>query len=148
MTGSMRHSRYWRMAIGKVVRPGPTRNSDISRFPKEMMKPKSAAATTPGRMSGSVTRRNVAHGVAPRESAASSTERSSPARLAVTSRTVHGIVMRTWARTRPGRDATSGSVVRISASTWKTYMAVPATIPGTTSGSRRSVLTVSRPRNR
>jgi hypothetical protein len=61
----------------------------------KMMKPNSAAATRPGRMSGSVMRRNVAHGVAPRESAASSTERSSPARLAVTRRTVHGIVMRT-----------------------------------------------------
>ena len=46
--------------------PGPTRNSVISRLPNEMMKPNSAAATTPGRISGNVTRRNVVHGPAPR----------------------------------------------------------------------------------
>ena len=57
MVGSIFHSRYWMMAIGKVVRPGPTRNRLISRLPNEDTKPNSAAATTPGRMAGRVTLR-------------------------------------------------------------------------------------------
>jgi hypothetical protein len=85
-----------------------------------MTKPNSAAATTPGRISGKVTRRNVVHGPAPRFCAASSIVRSKPIKLAPTSRTVHGIVITTWASTRPGSEATSGSRVRISVSTWNT----------------------------
>src|SRR4029079_18325350 len=76
MVGSIFHSRYWMMAIGKVVRPGPTRNRLISRLPNEDTKPNSAAATTPGRMAGRVTRRKVVTRLAPRLWAASSIDRS------------------------------------------------------------------------
>src|SRR5690349_6471857 len=43
-----------------------------------------AAATTPGRISGNVTRQNVDHSLAPRSIAASSRRRSKPARRAFT----------------------------------------------------------------
>ena len=46
--------------------PGPTRNRLISRLPNEDTKPNSAAATTPGRMAGNVTLRNVVKRLAPR----------------------------------------------------------------------------------
>src|SRR6266700_7152788 len=95
MVGSIFHSRYWRIAIGSVVRPGPTRNKLISRFPNEAMKPSKAAATMPGMMAGRVMRRNVAKRLAPRLCAASSTVRSMPTRLAVMRRTVQGIAINT-----------------------------------------------------
>ena len=59
IVGSIRHCRYWRIAIGSVVCPGATRNSVISRLPNEMMKLKSAAATIPGLITGSVTLTNA-----------------------------------------------------------------------------------------
>ena len=45
---------------------------------------RSAAAITPGKMSGNVTRQNVVHSFAPRSIAASSSLRSKPARRAFT----------------------------------------------------------------
>src|SRR5260370_27225910 len=45
IVGSIFHSRYCRIAIGSVVRPGPTRNRLISRFPNEAMETNPAAAT-------------------------------------------------------------------------------------------------------
>src|SRR5690606_12807543 len=71
IVGSRLNSRYCRIAIGSVVRPGPTRNSDISRFSNETMKLNSAAATMPARIIGSVIRRNTVQRLAPRFSAAS-----------------------------------------------------------------------------
>src|SRR5204863_5329261 len=53
--GSIFHSRYCRTAIGKVIWPGAIRNSDTSMLPKLTTKLNSAAATTPGQISGSVT---------------------------------------------------------------------------------------------
>src|SRR5712664_1965877 len=90
MVGSIFHSRYWRIAIGNVVRPGPTRNKLISKFPNEAMKPNKAAATMPGIIAGKVIRR-----YAPRLCAASSTARSMPTRLAVMRRTVQGMATNT-----------------------------------------------------
>src|SRR5262249_42453574 len=55
MVGSIFPSRYWMMAIGNVVRPGPTRKRLISRLPNDDTTPNSTAATTPGRMAGRVT---------------------------------------------------------------------------------------------
>ena len=120
MVGSIFHSRYCRMAIGKVVRPGPTRNRLISRLPNEDTKPNSAAATTPGRMAGSVTLRKVVKRLAPRLCAASSIDRSSPARLAVTRRTVQGMTISTWPAISPPSEPRMGSPVAISTSTWNT----------------------------
>ena len=88
IVGSIFHSKYCRIAIGKVVRPGPTMNRLISKLPNEDTKPNSAAATTPGRMAGSVTRRKVVKRSAPSDCAASSMDRSRPMRLAVTNRTL------------------------------------------------------------
>jgi hypothetical protein len=65
IVGSIRYSRYWRTVIGSVVRPAPTRNIDISRLPNDTTNPNIAAATIPGRIVGSVTRKNVVSGVAP-----------------------------------------------------------------------------------
>ena len=70
-----------------------------------MTKPNSAAATTPGRMAGSVTWRNVVQRSAPRLCAASSIERSKPARLAVTRRTVQGMMIITCPAIEPGERA-------------------------------------------
>src|ERR1041385_5797896 len=88
--GSIFHSRYCRIVIGSVVRPAPTRNRLISRLPNDITKPNSAPATMPGQIAGTVTRRNVVHGGAPRFLAASSIEGSEAARLAITSREAHG----------------------------------------------------------
>ena len=106
--------------IGNVVRPGPTRNIDISRLPNDTTKPNSAAATMPGRMVGSVMRKNVVSGVAPRFCAASSMLRSKPARLALTRRTLHGMTRRTCPATSAAIEPRIGSSVAIVASTWKT----------------------------
>src|SRR4029077_4766707 len=95
IVGSIFHSRYCRIAIGSVVRPGPTRNRLISRFPNEAMKPNNVAATIPGKIAGRVMRRNVVRRSAPRLCAASSTARSMPTRLAVMRRTVQGMASST-----------------------------------------------------
>src|SRR5258708_6120919 len=95
MVGSIFHSRYCRIAIGRVVRPGPTRNRLISRFPNEAMKLNKAAATMPGKIAGKVMRRNVVRRFAPRLCAAYSTARSMPTRLAVRRRTVQGMAIST-----------------------------------------------------
>ena len=71
-------------------------------------------------MTGSVTLRKACSGVAPRFSAASSIERSNPVRLAVNSRTVHGIVIMMCARTSPAREPRSGHSVASSISIWNT----------------------------
>ncbi|KAG1527877.1 hypothetical protein G6F50_018280 [Rhizopus delemar] len=89
------------MAIGSVVRPGPTSDSDSSRFSNDTTKLNSAAAPMDGRSIGSVTRMKATGALAPRLRAASSMEPSRPAMPAVTRRTVHGIVRHTCAMTRP-----------------------------------------------
>ncbi len=89
------------MTMGRVVTPGPTRNRDFSRSTKEAMKANSAPATTPGRMSGHVTRRNAVNGRAPMARAASFNCGSSPTSEAVTSRTVQGSSISLWAMARP-----------------------------------------------
>ena len=110
------------MAIGRVVRPGPTRNRLISRFPKDATKPNIAPATTPGRMPGRVIRRNVVQRSAPRFCAASSRVRSKPAKLASTSRTTQGITTSTWPDSSPSVEPRIWNLpsVAISASTWNT----------------------------
>ena len=87
------------MTIGRVVRPGPTRNRLISRLPNEVTKPNRAPATMPGRIAGRVMRQKVTQALAPRFCAASSVLRSTPARLAVTSRTIQGMTITTWPAT-------------------------------------------------
>src|SRR6185312_8091134 len=99
--GSILNSRQLSIATGSVIRPGPTSSSDRSRFSKLWMKENIAAATMPGRIIGSVMRRNTVNGLAPRLAAASSAARSRPCRLATTSRTVQGMVSKTCAATRP-----------------------------------------------
>src|SRR3984957_7720107 len=148
MVGSIFHSRYCRIAIGNVVRPEPPRNGLLQSLPQQGRKPNRLAATMPGKMAGRVTRRNVVRRSAPRLCAASSTARSMPTRLAVTSRTVHGIAIRTWPATRPPSEPRIGQSVAISTSTWKTYSARPSTMPGTISGSSNRLFTTSRPPKR
>ena len=97
----------WRWAASSG--PGATRNSVISRLPNEMMKPNSAAATTPGLMTGSVTltKRLQRRGA---EILRRFLDRAvESARLAVSRRTVHGIVIMMCARTSPAREPRSGS---------------------------------------
>ena len=53
------------MTIGRVVRPGATRNRLSSRLPNEVTKPNSAPATMPGRIAGTVMRQKVTQAVAP-----------------------------------------------------------------------------------
>src|SRR5688572_21282704 len=117
MVGSIFHSRYCRIAMGSVVRPGPTRNRLISRLPNELTKPNMDAATMPGRIEGSVTRRNVVQRSAPRLCAASSMVLSKPARLAVMSRTHQGMTTSTCPAISPPSDPRIGIPVWISVST-------------------------------
>ena len=61
--------------IGKVVEEGPEVKDAITRSSSDRVKAKSHPEITAGAMIGSVTRRKVSKGVAPRSSAASSSER-------------------------------------------------------------------------
>jgi hypothetical protein len=138
MVGSIFHCRYCRIAIGRVVCPGVTNSKEISRLPKLTTKLKSAAATIPGQIRGSVTLSAATSGDAPRLSAASSTERSTPIRLAVIRRMLHGMVIRTCPTANPQTEPTTGSPVRTSNSTKAIYRLAPITIAGTISGDIRS----------
>ena len=78
------------MRRGSVTAPEPDRNNATTSSSNDVMKANSAPTSTPGRISGSVTWRNVPHGVAPRLRAACSSRRSKPARLAPTLVTTNG----------------------------------------------------------
>ena len=91
--------------IGKVVLPGPTRNRDFSRSENEAMNANIAAAIMPGRIVGSVTRKKVCSGFAPRLRAASSDAAFAVTSEAHTRRIVHGSAIRVWAITRPWKVA-------------------------------------------
>src|SRR5271166_593193 len=107
MVGSMAKRRSSHMRRGKVIAPDPDRNSATISSSNEVMKANSAPTSTPGRINGNVTWRKVPHGVAPRLSAARSSRRSSPARLALTLVTTNGTARQVCASTRPAGVPTS-----------------------------------------
>ena len=101
----------------------------------------SAAETTPGMISGSVTRRNVCHGVAPRSCAASSSERSNPiSRERTVTITNDRLNMMCAITIVPNPVATAK--LRNSDS-----RAAPSTTSGVASGMKMKKLTGARPRN-
>ena len=97
---------------------------------------------TPGRISGSVTRRNIVNGLAPSETAARSIARSSPIEAASTSLKANGITITMCDRTRPR------NVPPIPISVKKRRNAMPSTTGGIISGDIKSASTASRPANR
>jgi len=80
IVGSISKRRSSHMRRGRVTAPEPDRNSATISSSNEVMKANSAPTRTPGRISGSVTWRNVPQGVTPSDSAACSDRRSKPAR--------------------------------------------------------------------
>src|SRR5690606_11824397 len=68
---------------------------------KEVTKANTAHETTPGRMSGSVTWRKAARGLAPRLAAARTRVGSKPWSVALTVTTTNGTASTVWAMTRP-----------------------------------------------
>ena len=70
--------------IGNVFVVAPDTRFVMMKSSIDRENASSAAARTPGRMSGKVTRQNVDHSFAPRSIAASSRRRSKPARRAFT----------------------------------------------------------------
>jgi len=76
------------MSTGSVVWLAPIKKIVTGTLSSEVMKAKSAPATKPGWISGNVTSRKASKPLAPRTRAASSTARSSPARLASAERTI------------------------------------------------------------
>src|SRR3546814_853491 len=63
-------------SMGSVVEPGPDRNEASTTSSSDKVNDSSQAETSAGAISGSVMRKNTVSGVAPRSSAASSSERS------------------------------------------------------------------------
>ncbi|MNH40988.1 hypothetical protein D3C79_1023950 [compost metagenome] len=64
------------MVIGSVLMPGPVRNKAITSSSKESTRLRNALASSDGLANGSVTRKKVFTGDAPRMIEASSTDRS------------------------------------------------------------------------
>src|SRR5262249_54677886 len=75
------------MRVGRVLAPVPEMNIAITTSSNEMANENTAAVTTPGRIRGNVTRKNVLIGPAPRLSEAYSSRRSKPRRAADTTMT-------------------------------------------------------------
>ena len=88
-------SMYEKSTTGYVVVWASTRNVEAVTSSKETTNAKIAAATSPGRIRGSVTRRNVWYRFAPRFIDACSSDSSTPARLALKTLTTYGQVMMT-----------------------------------------------------
>src|SRR5919109_28150 len=78
----------------------PATKFDVTKSSMESANAISAPARIPGKMMGSVTRRNVVHAFAPRSLAASSSERSKPDRRARTVIATYAMLNMTWASTR------------------------------------------------
>ena len=94
------------MRRGRVTAPEPEMKRATISSSKEWMKANSAPTSTPGRIRGSVTWKNVARGVAPRLRAAWPSRGSMPARLALTLVTTNGTERQVWARMRPTGEPT------------------------------------------
>jgi hypothetical protein len=80
------------ISSGRVLDPTPATKNVMTKSSNESVKARSAPAMTPGSISGSVTRRNVWIGLAPRSWAASSMERSMPERRARTTMVTNEMV--------------------------------------------------------
>ena len=79
----------------------PPMNSTVTTSSKEAANANSAPETTPGAMSGSWTRRNTRHGLAPRLAPARTRFSSKLAKVAVTVMTTKGVPSAAWARIKP-----------------------------------------------
>ena len=86
---------------GRVRCSGLATNSTTTTSSKEVTKANSAPEMRPGRISGSVTRRNTVIGPAPRPAAARVRLWSNPVRVAVTVMTTYGVASAVWARMMP-----------------------------------------------
>ena len=95
------------ICLGSVGCRLPLTKMATTTSSNEVMKASSAPDTTPGRMSGSVTSRNVCQRPAPRFWAASSSVWSKPRSVAVTTTTTNGSARTVCASTRPARVPTS-----------------------------------------
>jgi len=78
MVGSISKRMLCHILRGSVTAVEPETKSATISSSKEEMKAKTAPASTPGRMIGSMTCQKARHGVAPRLSAACSSRRSKP----------------------------------------------------------------------
>jgi hypothetical protein len=87
---SSRPSRSCHMRMGSMSVLASRRNSDTGTLSKDDMKAMNAPASTPGRMIGNVTRRNVRQRVAPRLAELSSNAGSSCASAAIVVRMTYG----------------------------------------------------------
>ena len=119
----------------------PELKFEITKSSIERAKASRPAAITPGAISGSVTRRNVWSGVAPRSEAASSIERSKPINLDRTTTTTKLIENITWASSRVVKPSAMPETTNIESS------AAPITISGVAIGRTISRLVAVRPRN-
>src|ERR1043165_1493888 len=130
------------MRTGKVVVEGDAMNTVIVTSSNDVMKANTQPETTPGSIRGNVTRRNTANGLAPSETAACSTARSSPVEAASTSLRANGITITMWDRTSPRNVPPSPITVK------KRRKAKPSTTGGIISGDMNSASTAARPTNR
>ena len=118
MVGSIFHSRYCRIAIGSVVRPGPTRNRLISRLPNEVDEAEQRGrddARPDGRQGDAAERGQRS---APRFCAASSTRAVEAGEARGDEPHDPGMTISMWPAIRPPSEPRIGQPVAISVSTW------------------------------
>lgn len=113
---------------GSVVEPTPATKNVMTKSSNDIVNARSAAATTPGRICGSVTRKNVVSGSAPRSIAASSRSRPVPCRRAKTTTATNEMLNATCAIVIVPRP----SLVPEAAN--RTRSEIPTTISGVTMG--------------
>ena len=101
IVGSRKSRSVDQICTGSVLTSGLVRKIATTTSSSEVAKANSAPATTPGRISGNVTRRKTANGPAPRFAAARSTSASTVSRLALTVATTNGIASAACASTSP-----------------------------------------------
>ena len=89
------------ICIGRVRCSGPAMNKATTASSNEAMKANTAPAATPGPISGTITRRSTATGVAPRLSPARTSVKSKPWSDASTTITTNGAASTLCAMTSP-----------------------------------------------
>jgi hypothetical protein len=141
-SGSMLSWMYRNMRTGSVSVPGAARKTVMVRSSKDWMKASAQPLMTPGRINGSVTRRNSVQPPAPSETAAISTERSMPVAAANVRRSANGNTMMTCAMISAAKLPPRPADVK------KRRKAMPSTTCGIISGERKRAARASRPLKR
>src|SRR5690606_17921066 len=135
-------------SMSSVVEPGPDRNEATTTSSSDSVNDSSHADASAGAISGSVMRKNTVSGVAPRSSAASSSERSrsrTRAWIMTATKAMHSV---TWPTQMVNMPFSAGQPNRPRSSTNMSSREIPNTTSGMTSGALSMPRYSVNPRNR